>query len=114
MVSRAGKDRCAKRFQIRLAGQVTVERLKLAGCVDKDANGVGSSPLIERDLPPQVHHLGGSQVIGRAGLDRGKERESGIEGATTAFAPGRGELASSAPGGVGRKACRPFQEGGGG
>jgi hypothetical protein len=113
IVSRAGKDRGTERFQIRFTRQAAIERLEMLGSVDKYSNGVGSSPLIERDLSPQVLHPGGSQLIGRAGLDRGKEREGGIQGATAAFAPGRGELAFSAPGGVGREACRPLEQSGG-
>jgi hypothetical protein len=60
IVSRSGKDRGTECFQKRVKRQVAIEWPKLLGGVGPDSNGVGSSPLIERDLSSQVRQLSGS------------------------------------------------------
>jgi len=93
-----------------LAGQADVERLKAPCRAEQQPGGVGAAALVKGDLPAQVLHLGGPQLIQRAGLDRDQQPQRRIQCAGVAFGPGRREQPLRPARRVGRQQRRTFQE----
>lgn len=99
-----------ERLQVRLARQLGVERLELSGRAHKQPTSVASAPLLQRDLPAQVLHLGGPQGVGRAGLDRDQQSQRRVERGGVALRPGSREQALRAATRFGRQHRRALQE----
>ena len=74
-----------ERLEVRLARQSGVERLEVSGRAHEQPAGVAAAALLKSDLPAQALHLGGSQGVERAGLDRDQQAECRVERAGVAL-----------------------------
>ena len=87
-----------------------VERLEAPGRAEQQPGRVAAAALVQGDLPAQVLHLRGLQLVQRAGLDRDQQPQRRIQRASVAFGPGRREQPLRPATGIGCQERRTLQE----
>ena len=99
-----------ERLEVGLACQRGVERLEASGGAHEQPARVAAASLLQGDLPAQVLHLRGAQVVRRAGLDRDQQAECRVKCPGIVLGGGCREQALRATTRCGRQRRRALEE----